>query len=420
MRIPRPLSASILTASIVALLLVPGAVFGLAAPLGPEIRVATARSEFDPLTAIFPDGGFVVAWTQGGGTPVIHARLYAASGAPTSAELRLGQPAAQLVLDGVAVTTDGAFVIVWEQARPKNHVLMNVFARKFDRRAKPLTSAFVVHEASPYSRYNGAVAGTADGGFVVAWAADNPPSPQFGIRSADAIARFFRANGTAAGPALRLTGGDIIDPVVDYGILPAAVAVAPDGSVMIVSNCVCDQPGLVLQRFRSDGVVLDDIDPASGCTCRGDLTIFPSLSMAPDGSFVVAWVNGVGLHSTNPDDSFPTVVRARRFAADGSALGDVFQVNQGGRLAVTPHVAMLADGGFVIGWTDQTGRDGNRSGVFVRAYDADGGTSGPDLQLNLRTAGDQILSSIVAAGDHAVAVWLDAGTRVEARLLMQP
>lgn len=418
MRIPRPRPASILTASIVALLLVPGAVFGLAAPSGPEIRVATARSEFNPLTAVFPDGGFVVAWTQGGGTPVIHARLYAASGAPTSPELRLGQPAAELLLDGVAVTADGAFVIVWEQARPKNRFLTNVLARKFNRKGKPLTPAFVVHEANPNSRYSGAVAGTADGGFVVAWAAVNPPSPQLGIFTTDAVARFFRANGTAAGPALRLTG-PVVDPVDDSAIVPVAVAVAPDGSVTIVSHCFCDQPGLVLQRFKSDGVVLDDIDPAAGCACRGDLTIFPSLSIAPDGSFVLAWVNGVGLHSTNPADSFPTVVRARRFAADGSALGDVFQVNQGDRLTTGPHVATFADGSFVIGWTDQDGLDGDHSGVFARAYDADGGTSGPDLQVNLRKAGDQILSSIAAAGDHAVAVWLDAGTRVYARLLTQ-
>ncbi len=399
-------------AASLALLLSPGAVFGVVAPSGPEIRVAIAQHELNPLTAVFADGAFVVAWTQGGVTPVLHARLYAASGAPTSAEFRLGQPAPGLLLDGVAVTTDGAFVVVWEQARAKNRSVTDVFARKFNRRGTPFTKAFIVHDASPHRRYSGAVAATADGGFVVAWAAVNPPS-RTGAVVTEAVARFFRANGTPAGPALRITG-DIVDPVVDYGVVPTSVAVAPDGSVTIVSNCVCDQIGLVLQRFTSDGTVLDDIDPSAGCTCRGDIAIFPSLAMAPDGSFVVAWVNGL---STNPNDSFPTVVRARRFAADGSALGDVFQVNQGDRLTRMPHAAMLADGGFVIGWTDQDGHDGNRSGVFVRAYDASGGTSGPDLQLNQHVAGDQILTSIAAAGSHAVAAWLDADTRVAARIL---
>ncbi len=410
MRIIRRLPASIVAASIAALLAGPGAVRGLVAPSGPEIRVATARSEFNPLTAIFPDGGFVVAWTQGGGIPVIHARLYAVSGAPTSAELRLGQPAAGLLLDGVAVTTDGAFVVAWEQGRPKNHQLTNVFARKFARNGKPLTAAFVVHDASPHGRYGAAVAGTADGGFVVAWAADS-------IGGTDAIARFFHSNGTAAGPALNLTNIGSSNPFDTNGIVPAAMAVAPDGSVAIVSNCFCDQPAIFLQRFTREGVVTD-IDPVpSDCACAGDPEYNPSLSMASDGSFVVAWANGNGLVRP-PSGSNPSVIRARRFAADGTGLGSVFQVNQEGSFTTSPLVAVLADGGFVIGWTDLNGRDGSDLGPFARAYDAGGATSGPDLQLDNRTIGNQFLTALAAgAGGRAIAVWEDADTRVAGRFL---
>jgi hypothetical protein len=406
-----------LSASIVALLLVPGALFGLAAPSGPEIRIVTAGRTTSPLTAVFPDGGFVVAWTTGAKTSVIHARLFTASGAPASGELRLVQPSNQQ-LDGVAVTADGGFVIVWEQPHPRNRSVLNVLARKFDRRGNPLTGPFVVHDASPYSRFGAAVAGTADGGFVVAWSADSPSTPTAFVFHSDAVARFFHSDGTAAGPVIQLTGGGPEDdPHDDNGVVPAALAVAPDGSVAIVSDCLCDQPALILQRFTREGV-LDDIDPIPpDCTCHGDPEFFPSLSMAPDGSFVVAWVNGHGLVSTNPADSPTTVVRARRFAADGTGLGDVFQVNQGGRLTTAPHVAVLADGSFVIAWTDQNGRDGSRSGIFARAYDASGGTSGPDLQLDQRAIGDQILPSIAAAG-QAVAVWLGEGTRIAARILV--
>jgi hypothetical protein len=414
MRIPCRLSALA-----VALLLVPGALFGLAAPSGPELRIAIAGTPALPVTAVFPDGSFVVAWTTGVKTSAIHARFFTASGAPASGELRLlpPQPFNQW-LDGVAVTADGGFAIVWEQSSFKSPDQRSVFARKFDRRGNPVTASFQVHDVSSDSRYSGVIAGTADGGFVVAWAADSPPipSPGFSIGHIDAVARFFHSDGTAAGPVLQLFKNT--DPASDNGILPAAMAVAPNGVVTIVSDCICDQPGLLLQSFASDGSVgnLDLIPP--DCFCRDELQLYPSLSMAPDGSFVVVWVTNRGLISTNPDLNQPSAVRARRFAADGTGLGGVFQVNQLGRLTTFPLVAALADGSFVIGWTDQNGRDGSRSGVFARAYDANGGTSGPDIQLDQRAIGDQILTSLAAAGGRAVAVWMGEGTRMAARLLV--
>jgi hypothetical protein len=405
-----------LYALVLAFLIVPGALFGLAAPSGPEIRVAAAGIPFaGPLTAVFPDGGFVVAWTTGAKTSVIHARLFAASGTPVSGELSLLKPANQ-VLDAIAVTSDGGFVVVWEQP-----AFTSVFARKFDRRGKPLTATVKVHPASRFLRRGGRVAGTADGGFVVAWAAEHSSGPEYDIFHTDAVARFFHGDGTAAGPAIQLSA-ESNDPTDDSGIEPAALAVAPDGSVAIISDCFCDQPGLELQRFTSDGTVSDYLDPTPpGCsTCQDELQLFPSLAMAPDGSFVVAWVSGFGVPLTpNPDDTPPSAIRASRLAADGTPLDDdVLKVNQHGHFTAAPQVAVLADGSFVVAWSDRNGRDGSGQGVFARTFDAAGNTSGPDLQLDLRTGGDQILSSIAAAAGRAVAVWMGGGLTVDARLLV--
>ena len=399
----------------IAFLLVPGALFGLAAPSGPEIRVAAAGIRTAPLTAVFPDGGFVVAWTTGAKTSVIHARLFAASGTPVSAEIGLMKPANQ-ALDGIAVTSDGGFVVVWEQP-----LFTSVFARKFDRHGKPLTAAVKVHPTSQFGRYGGKVAGTRDGGFVVAWTAIHQPDPDSPITHGDELARFFHADGTAAGPPILLTP-EFDDPTADFDVVPEALAVAPDGSVAIVSDCFCDQPGLTLQRFTSDATVSDDLDPTPpGCSvCQDELQLFPSLAMAPDGSFVVAWVSGFGEPFTpNPNDTPPSAIRASRLAADGTPLDDdVLKVNQHGRFTGAPHVAVLADGSFVVAWSDRNGRDGSGQGVFARTFDAAGNTSGPDLQLDLRTGGDQILSSVAAAAGRAVAVWMGGGMTVDARLLV--
>jgi len=419
MKTPHRLSASV--ASVVALLLLPGALRGLAAPSGSEIRVTVAGTPTYPVTAVFPDGGFVVAWTTGRGSSAIHARVFTASGTPASGELRLvpPQPVSQLV-DGVAITTDGGFVVVWEKSRPKDPYHLSVLARKFDRQGRPLTAAFQVHDASPYSRYEAVVAGMPDGGFVVAWGSDSPPSPLISLSHTDVYARFFHGDGTAAGPALLLAGGGPAenDPLDDSGIVPAAMAAAPDGSVALVSNCFCDEPGLVLQRFTREGAAgYIDLIPPDCTSCSDTLTLFPSLAMAPDGSFVVSWQTTNGQVSTNPNVP-PSVIRARRFAADGTGLGSDFQVNQQGRFTTGSSVAVLADGSFVIAWTDENGRDGNLSGVFARSYDANGATSGPDLQLDVKATGDQFLQSVVAAGNRAVAVWVsERSTRIVARLL---
>src|SRR5260370_22611234 len=117
----------------------------------------------------------------------------------------------------------------------------------------------------------------------------------FSIGRTEADARFFHSDGTAAGPAFAFFKNT--DPTDDTAILPAAMAVAPNGSVMIVSDCLCDQPGLVLQSFASDGslvVLPPDFIPPDCSFCRDELQLYPSLSMAPDGSFVVALVTNRG------------------------------------------------------------------------------------------------------------------------------
>ena len=93
-------------------------------------------------------------------------------------------------------------------------------------------------------------------------------------------------------------------------------------------------------------------------------------------------------------------------------------VTAAGRASLTSRQILRAtDGSFVIAWTDQNGLDGNLDGVFARVFDANGVTSGPDLQLDVKATGNQVLTSI-AAGGRAVAVWVNDDTRIAARLLV--
>src|ERR1044072_4362446 len=55
-------------------------------PSGPEIRVSTdeTRGHYYPAVAVFPDGGFVVAWATDHGE--LRARLFDRGGQPTGGE----------------------------------------------------------------------------------------------------------------------------------------------------------------------------------------------------------------------------------------------------------------------------------------------------------------------------------------------
>ena len=59
-------------------------------PRGGEIHVNVSAqgSHRDPVAAAFPDGGFVVVWTN---DSVIHARFFRADDSPESGELRLSE-----------------------------------------------------------------------------------------------------------------------------------------------------------------------------------------------------------------------------------------------------------------------------------------------------------------------------------------
>src|SRR5436305_15281053 len=130
-------------AVLTALILLP-AVAWAAIPLpgGTEIHVnASAHGlHFDPSAAVFPDGGFVVVWTNGpasGGRTVIHARLFAANGTPTRGEFLLTDPAAgSQHAAQAAAGRDGSFLVAWSEERGPGGPA-DVYVRRFRRDGTP-------------------------------------------------------------------------------------------------------------------------------------------------------------------------------------------------------------------------------------------------------------------------------------------
>jgi hypothetical protein len=112
-----------------------------------------------------------------------------------------------------------------------------------------------------------------------------------------------------------------------------------------------------------------------------------SVGTAPNGSYIITW-------SSQEQDGSGWGVFARRFAADGTPLGNEFRVN-----TTTTNdqqhsaVAVDAKGNFVITWTD-SGRDGSSDGIYAQRYDALGNPLGGQFQVNTYTSYDQSYPAI--------------------------
>ncbi|HYD67955.1 calcium-binding protein [Azospirillum sp.] len=125
----------------------------------------------------------------------------------------------------------------------------------------------------------------------------------------------------------------------------------------------------------------------------------PSVAVLANGTRVVTW-------TSNGQDGAGFGIYARRYDATGAALGGEFRVNSvTGRNEVSPSVAALGNGGFMVVWHDyQTSLGADPIGVYAQRYDASGVAVG--AQMTLSPVGCATPPKVVALADgSALALW---------------
>lgn len=154
---------------------------------------------------------------------------------------------------------------------------------------------------------------------------------------------------------------------------------------------------IVARRLGSDGAPLGGELVVSSSTSEARYT--PVVAAGADGGFIVVWVDG-------SEDGSYSDIRARRYAADATPLGEEFQVNAYSEsYQSAPAIAVGAASGFVVTWRSFE-QDGSGYGVFARRFFASGDPAGDELAVSVTTTGSQNLPAIAAdpAGDFLV-VW---------------
>lgn len=390
--------------------------------------------------------------------------------APPDQAAAFAQSLAPLAAPTVAVHDDSSFAIAYT-SHNEAELGDEVYLRRFDSDRSPaLTNDLVAVDNDGTGDQNSAVAAPLpDGGVVVAWY-DRGCSTNL---DEACVAPF---DGTDAIYARRFDGdGEPVESSpwqvnVDLAGAQTQVTVATDdhGNIALawVGSDSDGQAGVWVRRYNAEGEAIDAADvrvfagagvtesPAVAIDEDGDLAIawsvanpndgtheirgqyfaagseegaalaiaaepglnsrWPSLAMSADGGFVVAFTQDEFVAGS----VISSDVYARRFAPGGDPIDSApFLVNT----SVTGdqhfgRVAVAPDGSFIVAWSgsgDQPGQE-DASGVYLQAYDQLGEPVGGETLVNSTLAGDQFAPSVgLSAIGDAVVTWSGYGNQHE-------
>ena len=248
----------------------------------------------------------------------------------------------------------------------------------------PVSGDLQVNSFTTDDQINPSVAGLTDGGFVVVWQSTGQDGSDQSVHG-----RLFDSNGASVGGEIQIntyTLGDQDQP---------DVSMADDGSFVVAYRRTGFEQAVRL--FDASGDPLGDGfqigTPSSGAEP-------PEVAHLADGSFLVSYAESVAER-----------LRARPFAADGTAGNLVTAVDRSTGTVQNPALTDVDGLDFVVVWQDDSTEDGDDDGlgVPVIALGSDGSPSGSELQLNTFTTGNQKSPRIAEFAGELVVVWESYG-----------
>jgi len=288
----------------------------------------------------------------------------------------------------VVMLPDGRFVVTWQSEDGGDGSSTLIRARLFNADGTAVGNDFIVNTTTSGAQSNPKVTALPDGHFVITWYSfDGGDGSGALIR-----ARLFNADGTAVGSDF------VVNTTTANNQTSPTVTALPDGHFVVTwhSDDGGDGDGSLIRvrLFNADGAAVGNDFVVN--TTAANNQFQPVVSALLDGRFVVTW------YSNDTADGSGSVIRARLFNADGTAVGNDFVVNTTtANNQNFPTVAALSDGGFVIAWTDesQTGGDTSLTAVRAQIFNAAGAAVGSEILVNTTTLSSQSGPTIAVLSD---------------------
>ncbi|MAT16783.1 MAG: hypothetical protein CMJ46_16110, partial [Planctomyces sp.] len=370
--------------------------------IGNEFRVNTytVDSQLESSISMANSGDFVITWESygedGSGYGVIGQR-YDAEGNPVGDNFQVNTyTTGDQLWSSVSMNDSGEFVVVWS-SKDQDGSLEGVYAQRYDANGNALGLEFRINTETLGDQEFPSVALNNAGRFVVIWQSDGQDGDGYGI--------FSQRFAMDVPPLVTVGSEKQVNTYTTSSQLTSTpssrnVALAANGDHVVVwqsDGQDGSSHGIYAQRFDRNGNALGGEFPVNTITVNSQQT--PTVSMSSTGEFVVAW-------QSNADGTFD--IFARRFAADGTALGAEFRVNTYTTDdQFRPSVAMADSGEFLISW-ESANQDGSDWGVFAQRYDANGDAIGAEFQANTySTYFQRYASTAISADSGSVITWVD-------------
>lgn len=258
----------------------------------------------------------------------------------------------------VAALAGGRFVAVWTDVnKPLGDYGTGVTAQIFTADGTPVGSEFLVNTSKLKIQDNPVVTGLADGRFVVSWQDE----------TRGVAAQIFGANGSKIGGEFK------VDPTTPGGHGLTAISSLVDGGFVV--GWGDDEGGNSKQAGKIQ------IFDAAGAKVGGELRVNEGgavkLTLLSNGDFLAYSSYGSG-------EGTAAVTTARFYKADGTALGDEFQLHSPvpDRQLDMASVAALPGGGFVATWQIREGFQ-KLLGYTAQVFDASGHKVGVEIHQDI-------------------------------------
>ncbi len=343
---------------------------------GPEIAATgLAGSPKAPVTAALGDGGFVLVWEDAGD---ILARRFLADGSPAGLAVAVAEVTEGLQSDPAAVLlADGSLAVGWTSIIDGQ---AGIRARVMSLSGGADGPEFALHAGTAGDQVDLSLASRPGGGFLAAWTSRTDGQDA-------AVARQFGADGQPEGDAFAAT-----DTLSGNQTAPSA-AVLPSGAFVITWQNTTLVDDIRARFFDADGA-----PPGDWITVNSTIVgpqRFPEATTLADGTFLIVWQDIV---------NYNNCITARRFAADGTPLGDNFAASPSASGQKAPQVTALTDGGYAIAWEEYSN---DYTDIFLRVFGPDDVPSGPAVRVHAPDAVNQSQPDVTPLQDgRLVLTWI--------------